>query len=493
VSRPRSRIRRASPAWVPLNATAPLESPCLEVPDSSTTLLPTDFLLRGQAARDPAALAARLGEQFRLQNREVLDLVGVSVQTRFDGTHVGLEVTSGTTVGAIPLQSPTSGRAELGLVIRPRYDWLGLGAMLGQMGWKVLPAPLALSNLPRSERRVPPWVLSAIVLGRIQALLGSMQRRFEMTESIRPAPHGHVDWQRYACRHITRGQFTQVPCQHPELGADLPLQGAIHFTLRRHLASLESQRQAGSFVLSLILWCGRLVDEVRTAPPRVPTDLQMRAWKQGRLRSSILEEGLDAIAWTVDERGLAGLCDLHGLPWSLSMETFFEAWVESVVQQVARRIGGVVRSGRQRQTQVPILWDPPYQGSQRFLLPDLRIESASGVIIVDAKYKDHWEELAVTRWGEWEERIRERHRSDLLQILAYTSVLDSSRLAACLVYPCRRSTWESLHERGRLFHRGTVGLDSRTVQLLLTAVPMDAQADVAVDLLAMELDRMLTA
>jgi 5-methylcytosine-specific restriction endonuclease McrBC regulatory subunit McrC len=219
----------------------------------------------------------------------------------------------------------------------------------------------------------------------------------------------------------------------------------------------------------------------------------MRAWKQGRLRSMILEEGLDAIAWTVDERGLAGLCDLHGLPWSMSMETFFEAWVESVVQQVARRIGGVVRTGRQRQTQVPIMWDPPYQGSQRFLLPDVCVETAAGAIIVDAKYKDHWEDLAVTRWGELEEKIRERHRADLLQILAYTSVLDSDRLAACLIYPCRRSTWESLHERNRLFHRGTVGVDNRTVQLLLTALPMDAQADIAVDLLATELGRMLEA
>ena len=164
---------------------------------------------------------------------------------------------------------------------------------------------------------------------------------------------------------------------------------------------------------------------------------------------------------------------------------------DSVVEQVAKRIGGVVRSGRQRQTQMPIQWDPPYQGSQRFLLPDLLIETSAGVIIVDAKYKDHWEELSVTPWRKLEETARERHRGDLLQILAYTSVLQSDRLAACLIYPCRRSTWESLHERGRLFHRGTVGVDSRRVQLLLTSVPMDSQAEMAVDLLAAELSRML--
>src|ERR1700722_4260034 len=126
---------------------------------SSATILPADFLCRGQAVRDPAPLAARLAEQFRKQNQEVLSSIQVDIATRYDGSHVNLEVTTGTTIGAVPLRAPTSGRNEFGLVVRPRYEWPGLGAMLGEMGWKIIPQPLALPNLPRSERKVPPWVL----------------------------------------------------------------------------------------------------------------------------------------------------------------------------------------------------------------------------------------------------------------------------------------------------------------------------------------------
>src|SRR5262249_39686270 len=111
----------------------------------------------------------------------------------------------------------------------------------------------------------------------------------------------------------------------------------------------------------------------------------MKGWMRVGLRSVYLREGLEAIAWTVDERGLAGLCDLQGLPWSMSMESFFEAWVESLAAQVAHRIGAVLSTGRQRQTLVPIEWDPPFQGSQRFLLPDLILESHRGAIVIDAK------------------------------------------------------------------------------------------------------------
>ena len=51
----------------------------------------------------------------------------------------------------------------------------------------------------------------------------------------------------------------------------------------------------------------------------------------------------------------------------MSMEQFFEAWVETLMSHVARRIGGIVRSGRERQTVVPLNWDPPYLGSQKSL------------------------------------------------------------------------------------------------------------------------------
>ncbi|OAI39722.1 hypothetical protein AYO40_05555 [Planctomycetaceae bacterium SCGC AG-212-D15] len=451
--------------------------------DSSSISLRPDFLFAGQEARDRTALAGRLAEQFRIVNEPVLQSVGVEVRTGYDGSDVCLEVKCGTTVGAVPLRSPTSGQPELGLVIRPRYEWAGLGVMLGEMGWKVLPSPLPLPNLPRSERKVPPWVLSAIVLGRLEALLTRLQRRFDMTRSIRTAPYGQVDWQAYAVRHIGVGQFAEVPCCHPELELDRHLRGAIHFALRQHHASLDSQRHAGPFVAGLLQWAEQLLQQVRAITPRIPTDIQLRAWRHGRLRSDVLHDGLDAIVWTIDERGLAGLCDLHGLPWSMSMETFFEAWVERLLEVVTRHLGGIMRTGRQRQTVIPIDWDPPFTGSQRFLLPDLVIETPTGLIVVDAKYKDHWEELAVHRWGDLEETVRDRHRIDLLQVIAYGSPFDAQRLTLCLLYPCRLTTWQSLRARGRVVHCGSLGLGSRSLQLVLAAVPMDGQLTDVVEML----------
>ena len=87
---------------------------------------------------------------------------------------------------------------DYGLVIKPRFGWQGIGPMLGAMGWKILPDPLPLPLLPRSDRKIPPWVLSSTILLRLQKLLNQLERRFEYTEADLNAPRGQVKWIEYA-------------------------------------------------------------------------------------------------------------------------------------------------------------------------------------------------------------------------------------------------------------------------------------------------------
>jgi hypothetical protein len=169
------------------------------------------------------------------------------------------------------------------------------------------------------------------------------------------------------------------------------------------------------------------------------------------------------------------------------METFFEAWLETVLQAVARRIGGSLRTGRQQQTLTPLRWEPPYLGSQKYLLPDVVLERGDTTVIVDAKYKEHWEELSTHRWGELDEELRERHRADLLQVLAYANLAATPRVVVCLAYPCRQETWNSLQARDRLFHRASLSAGPRRVEVLLTAIPMKADMQAIVEGLSRQL------
>ena len=420
-------------------------------------------------------------------------LLDIRIDRDFDGNDLYLLIRAGSAVGAIPLISPTTARPDYGLVVQPRFPWAGIGPMLAEMGWRITPTPLRLPLLCRSERRVPVWVLSFMILARLRALLDSLDRRFEQTTEVRQAPRGTVNWVQYATRSLPHASFLSIPCTFSDLRDDRLLKGAVRFTVERQLRALETQKEHGAFVHRLIELGHTLLRRVQTVPPYIPSATMLGSWLQRPMRSEPFLNGLQAIEWTIDERGLAGLSDLEGIPWTMPMEKFFEAWIETIFGVVAQRTGGQMRVGRKRETVQAVNWNPPYLGSQKSLVPDIWVEWDSSTLIVDAKYKRHWEELQQHSWRDVEEELREQHRSDLLQVLAYANLARTSTVIACLAYPCSALSWNSLRERGRLIHRAELTMGARAVHLWLTAVPMAADVGRIAGPLADELKKVTAA
>ncbi len=475
LSRPRRvHFRRASS---PLVERPPDRDVCLELTDHSAVQHSAVQFFGLQASRDPNPQAARLCEQFTKQNRSLFSLLDVRTETYFDGNDLLLRLISGDRVGAIPLFSPTRGTPDYGLVVQPRFPWRGIGPMLADMGWRIAPTPLKLPLLRRSERRVPPWVLSSMILVRLQALLDSLTRRFESTTAIRTAPKGRVDWHQYSQIYFPRGQFLSVPCTYPDLRDDRLLQGAIRFALERQLRVLQTQVEHGAFVHRLIELCEHLLMRVHGVAPVLPTSNTFEQWMQRPMRSGQLIEGLQAIEWTANDRGLAGLSDLDGIPWMMPMNEFFEAFVETVLARVSRRLGAQLKVGRRRETTRPISWSPPFGGSQGSLIPDLWLEWQDTTLIVDAKYKRHWQELQERTWAGVEDEVREQHRNDLFQVLAYGNLALTKSIIACLVFPCAAEVWKELYRNERLIHKAEIQVGTRSLSLWLTAIPMGIPPD----------------
>jgi 5-methylcytosine-specific restriction endonuclease McrBC regulatory subunit McrC len=358
--------------------------------------------------------------------------------------------------------------------------------MLSEMGWRITPTPLRLPLLKRSERRVPPWVLSSMILRRLQLLLENLQHRFEYVKEVRSAPRGTIHWSEYAMRSAPTAQFLALPCSYPDLRDDRSLKGVIRFALERQLGSLQTQSAHGSHIHKLIDFCSVLLGKVQSVASITPTVRKIQAWQQRPLRNEVLREGIQAIEWTAESRGLAGLGDMEGIPWTMPMDAFFEAFVETVLRSLSRRIGAQLQVGRQRQTVHPMIWKPAFAGSQKSLVPDFLLARGDTTFVIDAKYKRHFEELDSHSWRTVESELRERHRADLFQVLAYANLARTSRVVTCLVYPCEVALWEDLKRRGRLFHKANVTAGSRPLSLWLTAIPMGKTVDEIVASLEVE-------
>jgi hypothetical protein len=446
------------------------------VADSTTTLVPLVDWIGGDGS-DPRANAERRAEDLLRSNRGLLTDMRIEAQVARLRGEPHLEIRSGTRVGAVPLLSPITGRTDFGLVVEPRFPWSGVGDLLAETGFRVTPELLPLPELPQSERRVPPWVLSSVVLRRLERLLEATARRFETVEADRPAPRGSVDWQAYATTRLAYARALEVPCRYPDLRDDEELRAAIHWTVRRQRETLLAAPAAGRVARELIARCDQLIAKLSGAPPKAPDARLRSAWHRRPLVPRAFSEGIHAIDWTVDERGLAGLSDLAGLAWRLDMEVFFEAWVEAIATHTARRIGATVRSGRTEQTRVPLDWTPATAGSQRSLVPDVVLQRDDLVVILDAKYKQHAHDIERLGWAGVTEQLREQHRADLLQALAYSTLFDAPRVLTLLVYPCGVEEYRRLVERGRAVATARVRVAPRNLEVGLMAVPLGGEVE----------------
>ena len=446
------------------------------VPDSTESFVGAAKWLGGEG-NDPRSAAEKRAEALLASNRGLLQDFGVSAVVTRRGGEPGIILQTSTRIGAIPLLSPVSGRPDFGLVVEPRFTWSSAGEMLAGTGFRIVPELLPLPNLPQSERRVPPWVMSSIVLARLKRLLDAMQRRFTVFEADLLAPRGGVLWETYLTQRLPHGRALSVPCRFPDLRDDDELKSAIKWVVRRHRDALLGQTAAGIVVSQLLRICDELLARLAGAQAHLPSANRNLLWQRQPLVTKVFREGLQAIDWTVDERGLAGLSDLTGLAWRMDMDTFFEAWVESIAAKVAARVGAQLRVGRREQTRVPLNWQPPATGSQRSLLPDVVLQRSDTVVVIDAKYKRHAEQIERLGWHGADETLKEQHRADVLQALAYSTLFDSPRVVACLAYPAAPKDWDGLATRNRVLFRARVGGGARCVELALLSVPLSGAAD----------------
>lgn len=410
-------------------------------------------------------------EPFIRLNEPALAALDARLEVVASSQGASVRIVPGGRVGAVPLRSAQTGHVAGGFIVKPRFDWAGMGRVLVETGWAAAPDFLELPLVPGSGREVPPWVLAGPVLTRIEALLRSLKRGYRQEEAVLRHPRGHIVWPRYVSESLVRGQWDRLPCRFPDLGPDPLLRRHARWVLERIRADLLAVGGTDPVAVSLATMALRLIELLAGVTPLAPSREGLQQSLGGsRLVDEVVRRGVEAFAWVVEERGLGGGRELDGLAWSLPLDRLWEAYVEGLVRREAALTGGEVRVGRLGQTTFPLEWSDPTHRSLGHLVPDIVVRRGPSVRIVDAKYKAHLAELDEVGWHRFTEETRADHRADLHQVLAYASLYDADQITAELVYPLRPDTWSALRERSRDVSRADLLQGGRTVRVELRGV-----------------------
>ena len=80
----------------------------------------------------------------------------------------------------------------------------------------------------------------------------------------------------------------------------------------------------------------------------------------------------------------------------------------------------------------------------KYLEPDIVIKVGGCTFVADAKYKAHFYAIGIDS-----ESLKETHRSDLHQLLAYCSFEPQSNRAGILFYPSKETQWKVIKHTDR--------------------------------------------
>ena len=155
----------------------------------------------------------------------------------------------------------------------------------------------------------------------------------------------------------------------------------------------------------------------------------------------------------------------------MPLPRLWEMYVESVYRKETALVGGVMKVGRLGETVFPLEWSDPTHRTLGHLVPDIVIHRGQEVHVVDAKYKSHLVEIDETDWRRMETEVRDAHRADLHQVLAYASLYEAQEVTATLAYPLRHSTYVSLREQHRDRSFAELEHGGRVVHLELRGLP----------------------
>jgi len=401
-------------------------------------------------------------DPFLAANRQELERLALVPEVRPGGSSASLYLTPGARIGAVALRSPATRRAVAGLVVKSRFGWASTGRVLAAVGFRVEPSVGGGTLVPGSAREIPPWILAGPVLSRLSELLANLRRDFALVSVHRTRPRGRVDWSEYGRLALPRGAWQRFLCTFPDLVADPELLAAARWTLSRVIADLErgDASLVGRSLLERAHW---LATRVGPGPARrpdahlVPPSAVLPPW---------LTAAVEGMCWVADERGLGGSRTLDGLPWSLEVDRLWEAWVETLIGDVAPRLGARLEVGRRGETSRPLDWTGTARSLSR-LVPDLVLRFPGRAVCIDAKYKRHYESLRERRWERLEETMKEAHRADVHQALAYAAVAPEAAVDTALVYPLRGQR----ECAAASVSMAAVGSGSRRLRLLLVGIP----------------------
>ena len=359
-------------------------------------------------------------QKFISYNSASFDFIGATPHIVGTDQNVSIVFRTSNYVGTVPLRSPDTGKQIGDFVVVPRYsakdryeDYIEILNLLGNEI-----SPEITDSLPLASGRNfrPPMYLEASkFIGAIEALIKQPWRKFDRLEKNSHEPVGQINWNKYIANEYKVEHRLLFP-----VGKNILSELHKEYSQIRYVFEIcKNELMSANTPLRVKL----------KFKPKLDVIEDKLYLHQPAITSSISERFSDSPAVRQAKKQANKILSFNlaeGTAWRVDFSDVFEKFTQHIFKEVAKELGGRFISNYKFKGYSSRR--NPWELSH--LEPDGILKKDAQLIFIDAKYKSHlYNKFSVGG------TLKDEHRHDLHQILAYASFSAAELKFGMLCYP----------------------------------------------------------
>ena len=389
---------------------------CLSEEKISFMKLRNKWHKKGLVKADPGMPSQYLQKFIKLNKRQ-FDFLGIQAfEEDFEIVLISNEF-----VGSVPLRSPIDGKFIGDLVILPRYTdssepFTQVTELISFLDTKFSPE-FADWKLNSGNIVKPPIFYDAIkFIDHFQEAIKANWRKFESVEKILNYPTTSTRWDKYAISSIDPKKTFQFPARVNNLSTIHNEWQSLLFVFDMAIEIIQSVKTPLNIKVQYRDQLQKLISRNRGFERKPIEKFQISASdpltiKKAKVQANILLDNNSN----------------ETKAWRLNFSLFFERYIQHIFSLISSELGAKAYPNYTYRKYITG-YTPGWVLNK--VEPDIVFAKGNYIINIDVKYKSHMFNVSSNSL-----KLKETHRLDLHQIMAYSSFTNGNEKNSILVYP----------------------------------------------------------
>lgn len=363
-------------------------------------------------------------------NCEMLNFLDIRVNIHGAGEHLSLSFDSSKYIGAIPIRMPYDGIVRKDLQIKPKFNkssnvYSDLTQILSKLKYSIVPEYSDRQLCNPMQLKPPVYREAMRYIDLFESACRSSWRKFDIRDREYSYPKSSTNWQKYSISSADPRKALVFPARDSilttnheewqklkyvfncacEIISATDTSISIRYQYQQKIRKLENKISNVKPKFTKLI-------AINSHDPKIITKLKEQA------NVLLKNESTECAAWRID------------------MAELFERYVQTIIVQAVRELSGEVYPNKKINGEGYI---PPW--GLKYLEPDITIRIGNNIYMADAKYKANYYVQSKES-----EILKETHRADLHQLLAYCSFEPQfSNKIGILFYPANRTNYRAIN------------------------------------------------